>query len=176
MAENLFTFLFLGLASGFGTGAWPRAGAEQLTGGSPRYRIYATADGRHLAVACLEDKFWQAFCGIAGVPEAVRDDARDPQATMAAVAACVARRDSAHWEAALGATDTCCSVVRTLEEAVRDLHFRARGVFDRSVEIPGHVLPALPVPVVPALRTTAATAPAPRVGADNEAIIGAAHP
>ena len=70
------------------------------------------------------------------------------------------------------ATDTCCTVVRTLEEAVRDLHFKARGVFERKVEIPGHVLPALPVPVVPALRTPGASAGAPRVGQDNEAIIG----
>ncbi len=70
-----------------------------------------------------------------------------PRATIAAVGECVAARDSAHWESALGATDTCCTVVRTMEEAVRDLHFKARGVFDREVKIPGHVLPALPVPV-----------------------------
>ena len=171
MSENLFTFLFLGLATGHGAGAWPRAGGEQLTGGSARYRIYRTSDGRHLAVAPLEDKFWRAFCDIAGVPEALRDDARDPQATIAAVSRLVAARDAADWEAALGATDTCCTVVRTLEEAVRDLHFKARGVFERQVAIPGHVLPALPVPVVAALRTTAASAPAPRIGQDNEAII-----
>ena len=176
MAENLFTFMFLGLATGYGVGVWPRAGAETLTGGSPRYRIYPTADGRHLAVAALEDKFWQAFCGIAAVPEPLRDDARDPQATMAAVAECVAAREAAHWEAALESTDTCCTVVRTLEEAVRDLHFKARGVFDRQVEIPGHVLPALPLPLATALRTPATRAGAPRVGQDNEAIIGVSAP
>lgn len=173
MAENLFTFMVFGLAGGFGTGAWPRAGAEQLTGGSPRYRIYRAADGRHLAVACLEDKFWQAFCEIAAVPDALRDDARDPQATIAAVAACVRARDSAHWVAALETLETCCTVVRSLEEAARDLHFQARGVFGREVEIPGHVLPALPLPLVKALRTATSRAAAPRVGQDNEAIIAA---
>lgn len=176
MSENLFTFMFWGLAMGNGSGAWPRAGGERLSGGSPRYHIYRTSDGRHLAVACLEDKFWQAFCAIAGVPEALRDDARDPHATIAAVAERVGARDAAQWEAALGATDTCCAVVQTLEEAVRDLHFKARGVFERQVTIAGHVLPALPVPVVRSLRTPAASAPAPRVGQDNEAIIGAPTP
>jgi crotonobetainyl-CoA:carnitine CoA-transferase CaiB-like acyl-CoA transferase len=171
MAENLFTFQFLGLAMGHGAGAWPQPGEGTLTGGTARYRIYRTADGRHLAVAALEDKFWAAFCEIAGVPEALRDDARDPRATLAAVAGRVAERDSAWWEAALAGKDTCCTLVRTLEEAVRDIHFQARGVFARRVEIPGHVLPALPVPVVPALRTPQASAPAPRVGEGNEAII-----
>jgi alpha-methylacyl-CoA racemase len=176
MSENLFTFQFLGLATGFGAGAWPRPGGEQLTGGSPRYRIYRTADGRHLAVAALEDKFWQAFCDIAQVPGPLRDDARDPPATIEAVARCVARRDAAHWEAALESSDTCCTVVRSLEEAVRDLHFKARGVFGREVEIPGHVLPALPLPLVTALRTPAVRAAAPRVGEHNEAIIAASSP
>jgi len=172
MTDNLFTFLFWGLAMGHGTGAWPKPGAEQLTGGSPRYRIYRTADGRHLAVAPLEEKFWQAFCDIAGVPAALRDDARDPAATIEAVAGCVALHDAAWWEAALEGKDTCCAIVRSLEEAVRDLHFQARGLFGREVTIPGHVLPALPVPVVSALRAPAARAAAPRAGQDNEAILG----
>lgn len=176
MAENLFTFQFLGLATGQGAGDWPQPGAGTLTGGSPRYRIYATGDGRHLAVAPLEDKFWQAFCDIAGVPQDLRDDSRDPQASIAAVARCVAAHDAAWWEAALAGKDTCCTVVRTLEEAVRDIHFQARGVFARKVEIPGHVLPALPVPVVAALRTREAIAPAPRVGEGNEAIIRVPKP
>jgi crotonobetainyl-CoA:carnitine CoA-transferase CaiB-like acyl-CoA transferase len=176
MAENLFTFHFMGLAMGFAGGGWPRADGEQLTGGSPRYRIYPTADGRHLAVAPLEDKFWDAFCEIAGVPQALRDDAGDPRATMAAVAQCVRAHDASWWEAALEGKDTCCTVVRTLEEAVRDIHFQARGVFARQVAIPGHVLPALPLPIASALRTPAASAPAPRVGQDNGAIIRGANP
>ena len=173
MAENLLTFQFLGLAMGQGAGLWPRPGAGTLTGGSPRYRVYGTADRRHLAVAALEDKFWQAFCEIAAIPEALRDDRRDAQATVEAVAQAVAGRDAAWWEAALAGRDTCCTLVRSLEEAVRDLHFAARGVFSRRVEIPGHVLPALPVPVVAGLRTPAVTAPAPRVGEGNGAIMGA---
>lgn len=172
MTDNLFTFLFWGLAMGHGTGQWPKPGAEQLTGGSPRYRIYRTADGKHLAVGALEDKFWQAFCAIAAIPEALCDDARDPQATIAAVTQAVAAKPAAHWHEALSATDTCCSVVRTLEEAVRDLHFKARGLFDRQVTLPGHVLPALPVPVAATLRASAASAAAPSVGQDGAAILG----
>jgi crotonobetainyl-CoA:carnitine CoA-transferase CaiB-like acyl-CoA transferase len=165
MAENLFTFLFWGLAMGEATGRWPTTGGEVFTGGSPRYRIYRTSDGRHMAVAPLEDKFWAAFCEIAEIPAGLRDDRRDPAATIAAVAGRIAARPASYWEKAFTATDACCTVVRTLEEAVRDLHFKARGVFARGVSIPGHVLPALPVPVVSALRSTAQTASAPSAGA-----------
>jgi alpha-methylacyl-CoA racemase len=172
MTDNLFTFLFWGLAMGHGTGAWPKPGAEQLTGGSPRYRIYRTADGRHLAVGALEDKFWLAFCEIAGIPQALRDDARDPKATIAAVEKAAAARTAGEWDDALAGKDTCVTVVRTLEEAMRNLHFKARGLFDRQVTLPAHVLPALPVPVAASLRIPTRSAAAPAVGQDNAAVLG----
>ncbi len=172
MAENLFAFQFLGLAQGLAAGRWPGSGGGLLTGGSPRYRVYRTADGRFLAVAALEDKFWEAFCGIAGVPDAARDDSRDPAATGEAVARCVAAHDAAWWEAALAGRDACCTVVRSLEEAVADPHFAARGLFARRVGLAAGAIPALPVPLDPALRRDEGRRDAPRVGADNEAIIG----
>jgi crotonobetainyl-CoA:carnitine CoA-transferase CaiB-like acyl-CoA transferase len=161
MAENLFTFLFWGLASGNATGQWPRTGRELFTGGSPRYRVYATADARHLAVAPLEDKFWAIFCDAIALPADYRDDANDPEATAGAVARILASRPAAHWEELFAKADCCVAVVRSLEEAVRDLHFRARSVFGREVAIPEHVLPALPVPVIAALRTVRRCVPAP---------------
>lgn len=171
MTDNLFTFMFWGLAMGHGTGKWPRAGKEQLTGGSPRYRIYLTADGRYLAVGALEDKFWKTFCEIIELPPEFCDDRHDPAATIAAVSMRVAAKPSAHWDTLFAGADVCCSVVRSLEEAVRDVHFRARGLFERKVTIPGHALPALPVPVVPVLRTNKMAAAAPMVGADNASVL-----
>lgn len=172
MTDNLFTFMFWGLAMGHSTGNWPRAGKEQLTGGSPRYRIYPTADGRYLAVAALEDKFWKTFCDIIKLPPELCDDRHDPAATIAAVSARVTAKPAAHWEFAFVGVDVCCSVVRSLEEAVGDVHFRARGLFERKVTIPGHTLPALPVPVVPDFRADKMVATAPMVGADNESVLG----
>jgi crotonobetainyl-CoA:carnitine CoA-transferase CaiB-like acyl-CoA transferase len=171
MTDNLFTFVFWGLAMGHGAGQWPKPGAEQLTGGSPRYRVYRTSDSRYLAVGALEDKFWEAFCAIAGVPEELRDDARDPAATIAAVSDAIAARPATRWAEAFASVDACASVMQTLEEAVHDLHFRARGLFDREVTLPGHVLPALPVPVASTLRRSARSAAAPAVGQDTEAIL-----
>ena len=175
MTDNLFTFMFWGLAMGNAAGRWPRPGREQTTGGSPRYRVYRTADGRYLAVAALEDKFWQAFCRIVELPAAWCDDRPDPAGSIAEVARRIEARPAAHWERAFAGVDVCCAVVRTLEEAIRDIHFRARGLFERKVTLPGHTLPALPVPVVPGLRSPRADAPAPAVGADNASLLPSTH-
>jgi len=172
MTDNLFTFMFWGLAQGNGGGEWPRTGKEQVTGGSPRYRVYRTADSRYLAVAALEDKFWQAFCRIIDLPADLCDDRTDPEASIAGVAQRIEASASAHWEREFAGVDVCCALVRTLEEAVRDIHFRARGLFERNVTLPGHTLPALPVPVVPNLRSPGANAAAPMVGADNASLLG----
>ena len=171
MAENLFTFLFWGLASGNAAGEWPRAGQALFTGGSPRYRIYATSDDRHLAVAPLEDKFWTAFCEAIGLPAQLRDDAKDTAATADAVAQRLIAHPAAHWEAVFEKADCCVNVVRTLEEAVRDLHFRARGVFGHQVAIPGHVLPALPVPLAATLRRSEVTVAAPGPGGTPASVL-----
>jgi len=78
MADNLFAFSFWGIGSGLSGQGWPKPGAELFTGGSPRYQIYATADGRYVAAAPIEDKFWAAFTRIIELPDEFRDPAADP--------------------------------------------------------------------------------------------------
>lgn len=172
MADNVYTFLFLGLSQGFGANTWPAPGRELLTGGSPRYRLYATADSRHVAVAALEDKFWRTFCELIALPEVLRDDTRDPAATARAIAQRLVAQPADHWAHVLGAAETCCTVVATLEEAVHSLHVQARGLFGREVSIPGHVLPALPIPVAASLRRAAVREAAPGVGEHTSIILG----
>ena len=46
MRANLGTLAYWVQATHAASGAWPRPGGELVTGGSPRYRIYGTADGR----------------------------------------------------------------------------------------------------------------------------------
>ena len=74
MTDNLFTWMFSSLGSGLGCGQWPTPGGQLLTGGSPRYAIYQTADARYLAVAAIEDRFWRRLCELVGLaPRAALD-------------------------------------------------------------------------------------------------------
>lgn len=156
MAENLFAFQYWALGTavvdGKGDGQGPRPGGELLTGGSPRYQIYRTADGRFVAAAPLEDKFWDSFCTIIGLPEDLRDDVKDPAATLQAVAAAIASRDAAHWRAAFAGEDVCCSIVSTMQEALADDHAAARGLFARGLVVDGRTVPAIPTPIAASLR------------------------
>ena len=138
MTDNLFTLMI---------------GSPVITSGGARYRLYATKDGRMLAVGALEQKFWDAFCDIANLEPPLRDDARDPHATAARVAELVAGETAETWARRIAGRDCCCSIVTSVDEAMRDPHFVARGLFRHQVaREDGDVIPALPVPIDPAFR------------------------
>lgn len=148
MSDNLFTFAYWALGSGFAAGEWPGNGTGLVTGGSPRYRLYPTSDGRMLAVAALEQRFWETFCELVGLEGQLRDDSIDPRATAAAVASIVGADSADAWMDRLAHHDCCCCVVATVEEATRDPHFIARRLFSRMLtRADGQSMPALPVPV-----------------------------
>lgn len=164
MAENLFAFHYWGLASHGAAGCWPTPGGELVTGGSPRYRIYATADERFIAAAPLEDKFWNALCELLEVPAHLRAADAAPEAVTAFLADRFRARSSDHWRQVFAGRDICCNVVSTLQEAVAHPHFRSRGVFSREVTFGTRTLGALPVPVAPQLRSTAISRESPSLG------------
>jgi crotonobetainyl-CoA:carnitine CoA-transferase CaiB-like acyl-CoA transferase len=166
MADNVFPFLYWAIGNGLAAGHWPGNGTDLVTGGTPRYRLYAAADGRLIAAAPLEQKFWEAFCDAVGLDPEWRDDARDPAGTAAQVATRIAARPSAHWRTAFAEADCCCSVVATVEEALADPHFRARGLFERVLRnADGATLPALPTPLAAGLRADPCEGAAPALGA-----------
>jgi alpha-methylacyl-CoA racemase len=164
MTDAMFTFAWHALAAGQASGHYPGAGGALLAGGSPRYQLYPTRDGKLVACAALEQKFWRAFCGAIGLGEGQADDGADPAATRAAVATIIAGRTAEEWRPMLAAADCCANIVASLEEAVRDAHFVARGLFARQVVMPnGKVLPALPLPLAAPLRDSRIRKPSPRL-------------
>ena len=170
MSDNIFTFLYWALGNGMVAGDWPEPGAELVTGGSPRYNIYRTADGRYVAAAPLEERFWQNFCELLELEDKLRDDSKDPEATIAAVAERIALHPASHWQERFEGHDVCCSVVRSVREAMEDEHFNSRGLFDWVVEsgTDGRGIPALPVPVMPEFRRPERRLGYPSLGEANE--------
>ncbi len=175
MADGLFTLPFWALAEGQTTGRWPGNADSLLSGGAPRYRLYPTADGGLLAVAAIEQKFWEAFCEAIGLEAELRDDRRSPQATTRRVAEIVKGRPAAHWAEVFARVDCCCNLVRSLEEAQADPSFNARGLFaERLVNEAGQDMSALPLPIDPVLRANRGESlSAPSLGADNAQLDGA---
>ena len=169
MSENVFTFAYWALAAGFGGGTWPKEGDHMVTGNSPRYRVYATRDGKGLVVAALEEKFWATFCDTIGLDKALRDDANNPSATAQTIAGIIASADAAEWSYRLAGKDCCVTLLTDLETAVRDPHFAARGVFDARVANGlGGEMPALPIPIAREFRLSPdGVLPSPALGVAN---------
>jgi alpha-methylacyl-CoA racemase len=152
MSDNLFAWQYTALAL-TSLGREPKPGKELTTGGSPRYQLYRTADARYLAVAPLEQHFWDNFCELIGLDAALRNDSHDPEKTIAAVAEIIARRTSDEWQHVFSGKDVCCSTVLTTAEALEDPHFHARGLFNATVTSGRSAMPALPVPIAPVFRS-----------------------
>lgn len=123
--------IFHGLVA---SGRWDaqRRGANLLDGGAPFYDTYAAADGRHLAVGCLEPKFFAEFAQRIGldaqfVPR--QYDTRCWPQMREAIAARLATRTRDDWCRELEGTDACVAPVLTLQEAPAHPHAQARAAF-----------------------------------------------
>jgi crotonobetainyl-CoA:carnitine CoA-transferase CaiB-like acyl-CoA transferase len=168
MTDNIFPFLYWAIGKALGTGEWAGNGTDLVTGGTPRYHLFPAADDRLVAVAAIEQKFWETFCTLIDLAPALRDDAQDPAATIAGIAAILRGKPGAHWRAVFAGRDCCCSVVASLQEAMADPHLAARGLFRGTVSGSGTPLPALPVPVLPIFRGAAEDKRSPALGADTD--------
>ncbi|MBE2257813.1 MAG: CoA transferase [Rhodobacteraceae bacterium] len=130
LAHNLFPMFALQSA-----GAVPARGDDLLSGGDPGYRVYGTADGRYMAVAPLEKKFWEVFCDALERPDwkplhAARGAAAETLAGE--LADLFASRDQASWADFFAGIDCCVTPVLDLAEALEHPQFEARGMTVRA--------------------------------------------
>ena len=95
---------------------------QMLTGGLASYRIYETADGRHLTVGALEPVFFRRLTELLGRPElAERQFDADQESLAAELATIFATRPLAEWLELFDAEDVCVGPVATIAEAAIDL-------------------------------------------------------
>lgn len=131
--------------------------------------LYRTADGRHLCIATLEDKFWTNFThAVSDLAPALTDErwqtrqGRDQHklALAEALAQAIASQPLSVWLDKLQGVDTAVEPVYTGREALDDPQAQARGFFsERSADgqpelffpalFDGHKQPPLgPVPAL----------------------------
>lgn len=163
MTDAMFTFAWYALALG-AAAKFPKPGEMWLVGASPRYQLYPTKDGRIVACGAIEQKFWMAFVAAIGLAAEFIDDKRDPQATRDAIAKLIIAKTAHEWRPILASADCCATIVTPLEEAMRDPHFVARGLFAHGITTAsGKTLPALPVPIAPVFREKPGMKTAPKL-------------
>jgi alpha-methylacyl-CoA racemase len=150
-------------------GAWAdERGANLLDGGAPFYSVYATADGRHMAVGALEPKFYAEFLDRLGLDEdpARQHDRRGWGELRRRIAAAFATRTQGEWTEVFSGSDACVAPILGLREAADHPHLAARGTF---VTRDGVLQPA-PAPRFSATQAPP-LAPPPVRGQDDPAVI-----
>ena len=106
-------------------------GEDLLTGGVPCYGVYPTQDGRWLAVGALEEKFWRRLCAVVGRPDLVAGQhaiGAEGERVRHELSAIFAGAPLARWVEAFAPADCCVTPVNTLDEALEDPQFAARGM------------------------------------------------
>ncbi|HFC04509.1 MAG TPA: CoA transferase, partial [Rhizobiales bacterium] len=152
MTDHLFMLMFWAQGQGNATGEWPQPGKGLLSGGSPRYQVYQTSDGRFIAAAPIEEKFWQNFCNSIDLDNDLRAS-ENAEYVIKTVRNIIGGQSAAHWQQVFSTSDCCCNVVKTLSQALKDNHFRYRGLFEHQlVDQQGNTMTALPVCLVSQFR------------------------
>ena len=169
MTENLFPFMFWGLGSGFAHNKWPGNSDGVLSGGSPRYNIYKTSDGSYVAAAPLEDRFWNKFCEAIELPKKFIKMQNDQEKVIQEIRKIIGQKEKNYWLDVFKKADCCCSIVKSIEEAINDNHFKVRKIFENKIiNNLGEEIPALPIPVDMQFRKDQKKASAPSLGDIND--------
>ncbi len=145
-------------------------GEDLLSGGVPCYGVYETADGRHMAVGALEEKFWQLLCDTLARPDLKPGHLAEGEAgarVRGELAAIFRSRSQREWVAVFDTVDCCVTPVLRLEESLEDAQLRARGMV---VEVEG-VRQFGPAVRMTGLPESAARAAPSRAGADSAQIL-----
>ena len=119
------------------------------------YNLYETADGEWLALGALEPKFWKGFCERIGLPEFVplqHAPGAERERVIREVRDVMRGRTRDEWLAIFSGADVCLTPVYRFEEVAADPHVAAARKGANST----------------------GGRPAPALGADTDAVLGAA--
>ncbi len=171
VADGVLQLMSLYVDQHLATGERPGPGHDVLTGRYACYDTYAARDGRFLAVAAIEPRFFANLCNALDLPRWIphqQDDARQEE-MRADFQAAFGKRDRDDWVSALAAADTCVSPVYAIDELVDEAHFRARGAFCDSSH-PERGAFSQVAPVLAGMPRSAAAVPASGTS-DTEALL-----
>ena len=78
-------------------------------------------------------------------------------------------KTSGYWDKVFQKADCCCTVVKSLKEAVGDDHFTSRNLFSKKVKINDETaLPSLPLPISKQFLSPKKIKSFPKLGEQNK--------
>ncbi|MGE0385245.1 MAG: CaiB/BaiF CoA transferase family protein [Gammaproteobacteria bacterium] len=145
-------------------------GSNVLDSGAHFYDVYECADGKFLAVAPIEPKFYAELLARLGIDAAALGPQNDESTwhkSKAVIAERIRTRSRDEWCAVFEGSDACVAPVLHWGEAPDHPHMKARGTF---VEIDGVVQP-MPAPRFSRTANDVPTPPAPMTPENTDAAL-----
>ena len=121
IVASLLSWMVVPASAYLATGKAPKEGHSLVFGSTPYYRLYETSDGKHVAVAAIEEGFWRNLLALLGIPRMAQMRFGTPQErreVTQALTRAFKRKTRDEWAALLMHRDTCTTPVLTVEEAL----------------------------------------------------------
>lgn len=131
MTDCLFNAHIIPLSMCNLTGDSAARGDDMLTGQCPNYDVYATRDGRYMAMAALEKKFWQRFCQVIDQPSWVERYGQTGQAAQILrddLRQLFASETQQYWAQKLLSADCCVTPILSVRDAFEQPQLMARDM------------------------------------------------
>jgi crotonobetainyl-CoA:carnitine CoA-transferase CaiB-like acyl-CoA transferase len=130
LADVVMPLQLFQIAAFGANGTIPQREGTYLSGGAAYYRVYRTADERHVMLGAVEPKFWRNFCVAADRPEWIgrQMDAIPQRTLIREVADFLGGMSSKQSLDIFEPADCCFSLVLDLAEAIESPHHKMRGL------------------------------------------------
>jgi crotonobetainyl-CoA:carnitine CoA-transferase CaiB-like acyl-CoA transferase len=161
-------FTLIGLAATHLAGFSVDAESLPLSGQLACYNVYETADGRYLALALLEPKFWQTFCLKMGLGQYFHNQLQNDQSELKnALIAKFSEKTLNEWLDFFQNEDVCITPVKDFGEAMKDFTRESENTF-LPVNYPSGSLQQMKTPFIDKPEHQS---PAPLLGEHNVEIL-----
>jgi crotonobetainyl-CoA:carnitine CoA-transferase CaiB-like acyl-CoA transferase len=110
-----------------------RAGSTPLSGQFANYNVYRCADGKYIALAALEPKFWIQFCQLVEKSSWIEQlFSTSPQELIDELNDFFAQKTREEWIHSFAEYDICISPVLSIEELDTNAHFIKRNILSKG--------------------------------------------
>jgi len=171
IVPSLLSWMVIPASAYIATGRPPKESHSLVFGSTPYYNLYRTSDGKYMAVAAIEERFWKNLLDSLGIPAKgyMRFGTRAERAEVAeALTRVFASKTRDEWSEILMHRDTCTTPVLTIEEAINSDWAKSLSMM---LEVsPGEVILNGPVKSKPRMRSRPLTR-APDLGEDTSEIM-----
>lgn len=136
MFDGVISWLSIAAAKYFYDGEIPKRGALWVNGGFVGNNVYQTKDGRYMAMAILERRFWGNFCNAVGRKDLIDADfygSNRGSGLYKEIQNIFLSRTKEEWVELLKHKECCVEPVSNLEEVIAEPHLIAREMLVEQV-------------------------------------------